>query len=253
LLSLGCANLPTSTPPTSRTHDDSAELVVRQRARELWGARVERDWATVYGFEDPAKRKQMSQAAFVEWSQQNQLLQINTFQLGRAFVEGDLAWVEVDFNASLSRFPETPARDASQNQKWRRLGGAWYPVPTDELDAYPESPALRDAEEEKRLRARFEESWDLRREGDCQGLYLMIDPRDRVGIAADDFVKSESRIAYTACRLHWIEVIGDRGRVHVSIEHKVTDPSLTKLPSQTQRLTERWTLYEGDWYRDLRR
>lgn len=210
------------------------------------------DWATVFGFLDPSKARRMVRAEFVRWSAREEPFQIISFHIGTVEADGDVGWTEVHYRTLLRRFPDIAARDATQWQKWRVVQGQWYPVPQRELEAYPAPPAKRDADEETRLRTRFEESWDARRRRDWRRLYELCDPRDRSAVSRESFAESESLFEYRSHRVDWVEVISGRGRVRVLYDHKIMDASLTKLPARSMYVVERWVKVDNEWYRDLK-
>ncbi len=225
---------------------------LRERADRLWNATVAEDWSTVFLFQDPIKRRGMKEAAFVSWCQDEEPFSIHSFRLRDVVTDDELGWVELDYSASLPRFPAVPPRDAHRWQKWRRVEGGWFPVSPQEVGSFPESPALRDAVAEQRLRVRFEESWTARREKDWHRLYELTDPRDRPDVTETDFTEVESLFEYLSHNLHWVEVIDGVGKVRVSYFHKLTDPSLMKMPARRMWIIEKWTVYENEWYRDLK-
>jgi len=229
----------------------ASEATLQSRAETLWTAKVEEDWKTAFLFLDPRQRAETTEAEFTAWSQENDPLKMLSYSVERVQIAGDLGWVEVHYRAAVRKYPDLPPRDAHQWQKWRLVAGHWYPVRPQEWSSYPAAPALRDAEEETRLRSRFLESWDARHADRWSELYEMSDPRDKDDVPVEEFVDAESRFAYLSYELHWVEVQGDRGSVRVSYRHKVTDPSLTKLLARVAVLTEHWKKRDGQWYRDL--
>lgn len=235
------------------TGDVDAREELHARAAALWQARQERDWGVLYDFESPERRAQLSREDYIPWIEQNYPFRIQDFRVSRVTRSNDMGWVDVTYRASLARFPDMPPRETDITEKWYRDEGRWYPVPAELVSLYPLSPAVRDAEQEALLRERFELSWQRRQAGDVEGLYAMIDPADRVLVDRESFEEGESLHRYIECEVHWVEVVGDRGRVNVSITYRLNDPSLTKLPPHLTRVTERWVRRSGQWYRDLAR
>jgi hypothetical protein len=167
-------------------------------------------------------------------------------------VNEDWGWVRVIAKTVYTGIPDAQVEGTETWEKWRRVHGRWYPVPKREGNTVPEAPSLRNAGEEERLRARFAQAWTALQSKDRHRLYELIDPRDREGIIEEKFLAGEGAIQYLGHKLHWVEVIGDRGRIHVSYEHKLADPSLTKLPAQEVAVTDYWIARDGEWFRDLK-
>ena len=238
---------PVRTAPTDRPTEEG----LRPRAVELWTARLKEDWATVFRFEEPARRKSMVEADFIAFCQQKEPFRIEAFELGRVQVQPPLGWVEVQCDSSIRQFPNIPARHAQRWEKWRITDQRWYPVPAGERDQYPEPPAHRDQAEETRLRARFDAAWEARRARDWQRLHEFVDPHDRAEVTLAALTEDESRTECLSCVVQWVEVIGDRGRVQAVYTVKSTDPSMTKMLPETPTVTELWIKYENEWYRDL--
>lgn len=225
---------------------------LRERAERFWTAKVAEDWATVFIFEPQDKRREMKEADFVTWCREHEPFRIHSFGIGQVLIEEQLGWVELDYRTSLSRFPDLAPRDTSRWQKWLLVDGRWCPIDPRKLSYYPESPALRDRVQEQRLAARFEESWKARHDGDWHRLYELTDPGDRPDVPEDEFVEVASLFEYFSYELGWVQVLGDDGKVRVSYHHKVSDPSLTKLPARSIWIVEKWIKYDDDWYRDLK-
>ncbi len=236
---------------TAQEPGDSGEALPK-RAERFWTAKTAEDWATVFVFEPPDRRAETKEADFVAWCREHEPFRIHSFQLGRVVTEGQVGWVEVDYSTSLSRFPDLAPREAGRWQKWLLVDGQWYPISPRQLSLYPESPALRDGAQEQRLAVRFEEAWRARRDRDWHQLYKLTDPRDWAEVPEDDFVEVESLFEYLSYELGWVQVLGEDGKVRVAYRHKVSDPSLTKLPARSIWLVEKWIKYDNEWYRDLK-
>ena len=238
---------------TSAKGRHDSDVTLWNRAGRLWQARRERDWAVSYEFEEPKVRERMSLEDYVVRAAELQPFNIESFELIRAESKLNRGWALVRHRSSLKRFPDVPARQVEMWQKWRRIDRQWYPVPPRELLAYPEAPALRDADQENRLKRRFEESWRYRRTKEWPELYRLCDPRDRATIDEKEFNLAEGMIDYLSHDLDWVEVIGRRGRIRVGYRHKLADPSLTKLQPTTTFVIEYWVKRGDSWYRDMKR
>lgn len=244
---------PRGTQIDNERYRSDERMALRERADRLWAAKRSEDWRAAFILQDPKQVTGASEEEFVAWCAEEEPFRIRTYELGAVETDGDLGWVEVSYRTLLRKFPDVPARDAHTWQKWRRVAGKWFPIPVQDLSAYLESPALRDAAEEARLRARFMESWQARHAKDWRKLYMLSDPLDLPDVAEDVFVEAEGIYEYLSFRIHWIEVLASRGRIRVSYEHRVDDPSLTKLSASTACVTETWIQRDGEWCRDLKR
>lgn len=251
LLLPSCTSAPRGRPGLMAQPFYPDTALLRQRAQQLWTARVEENWKTAHSLQDPRRRESTAEADFVDWHEKSEPFKYHEFEVGRVQSHNDLGWVEVDCRTSARRYPGAPPRRVKRWEKWRVVDGEWYPVPRRELERYPEAPARRDAAEEERLLARFEEAWQARCEHAWDRLYELTDPRDHEDISAQDFAAGESLFEHLSCELKWVEVIGDCGRVRALYEIRMTDPNLNKMSPEAIPLTERWVKLDGDWYRDL--
>jgi hypothetical protein len=233
--------------PVTQTAED-----LRSRAGELWEARQREDWATCYQFEDPRLAEATTVDQFIAWCEQEEPFRTLEHELLGTLSEGDLGWVEVRCRTAMRRFPDVPAREVTRWEKWRRVDGRWYPVPRGELDAYPESPAVRDADEESRLGQRVELASAGREAADWDAVYELIDPQDLTDVDRGAFGAAADRVVYLSHDVQWIQVIADRGDVRVVYQQRLNDPSLTKLPPDSIVVTERWVRRDGRWYLDLK-
>jgi len=236
---------------SSEPRDDRAEL--RTRAESLWEAKKGRDWEAAFVFEDPALRKESTVAQFIEWSEKEEPFRIQSYSVGDVEIEKEMGWVTIDYETTLLKFPNIPPRGARIQQKWRKLDGDWYPVARQILDQYPEAPSARNTTEEPLLRSRFEEAWNARQDRNFEYLFELCDPKDTATIEQSYFVDQEALVEYKSCEVHWVEAIGEKGRIHCTVFARLHDPNMRNMPFQPSRTTENWVLREGEWYRDLRR
>jgi hypothetical protein len=256
-LSAGCARAPQG--PIGTTEQAVLEAppettpvdALRRRAERLWQARLDQDWSAMFAFQDPQAVEGVSEEEYVAWAEENEPFLIEDYRLGDVITNGEMGWVEVYSRTGMRRFPAVPPRDVHRWEKWRIRDDRWFPVPPKELQYYPASPAERDTAEEPRLLARFEESWEARRQRDWDRLLELTDPAVRGEIPPEEFAESQELIEYLDCDVRWVEVLGDHGSVLVAIRHKLNDPSMSKLPPRTVVVTERWVKVDGEWYRDL--
>ncbi|MCP4591281.1 MAG: hypothetical protein GY842_11075 [bacterium] len=250
LTGLGCAPKPaqpviSQVPTPPKTLQGSAE--------QLWTAELEEDCAVVFLFEDVPPGA--TEAEFCEWYRAERPFRIQSFDISRVLTEGEIGWVEVSTETSLLKYPEmAPRKTPTRWQKWRRADGRWRVVPKRESDAYPASPATRDAEAEARLEAYAREGWDARTANDWGHLYELSDPEDRVEVSAEDFSSAYDQIEFLSYELLWVEVLQGTGvgKVRARIEHRLLDPNLTKLPPSTPTISETWVKRGEQWYLDLK-
>jgi hypothetical protein len=195
----------------------------------------------------------MDEATFVSWCENEDPFRVSEYTVHQVEMKKeDWGWVRVIAKTVYTRIPDAQVAGIETWEKWHRVHGQWYPVPKREWWTMPEAPSQRNAGEEERLRARFEEAWTALQSKDRHRLYELIDPRDREDITKEKFVAEEGAIQYLGYKVHWVEVIADRGKVHVTYEHKLADPSLTKLPAQELAVTDHWIARDGQWFRDLK-
>ena len=226
---------------------------LRKCAEQLWEARRARDCRTIFLLEDPSQLQGMDEAGYIAWCENEEPFRVAEYTLNQVEVgkEG-WGWVHVIAKTTYTRIPDAEVAGTETWEKWHRVHGRWYPVPKREWWTMPEAPSNRNAAEEERLRARYEEAWTSLQSKDWRHLYEMVDPRDREDSTEESFVASMGKIQYLSRKVHWVEVIEDRGKVYVTYEHRLTDPSLTKLPSQELAVIDPWIARDGKWYRDLK-
>lgn len=225
---------------------------LQARANQLWTARMQEKWDTVFLFEDPRTRQDVDPAEFVTWCEAHEPFRVHSFQVGQAVADGELGWVAIQCRTSIRKFPGAQPQDVNRWEKWRQVDGQWYPVPRAELDTYPVSLALRDAAEEARLLDQFQKAWRARQERDWAVLYTLSDPQDRVEISEETFARTHDLIEFVSKQIRWVQVTGGEGTVRVAYRLKTIDPSLTKLPPQLKYVNERWVDRDGEWYLDLK-
>ncbi len=250
-LPAGCCTAPRHRVESHGRDSADSNARLRHRVGQYWSAKAAEDWSTVYGFLTPTIQASKSSGEFVEWSKNNEPFRTLTHEIVDVRTDGERGWALVRYASELRRFPDAPPRETQTWQKWVRIGGEWYPVPPSELVLHPNTPALRNAREELRLKARILLASEARKNKDWHALYLLSDPRDRARYSEESFVRAERLVEYLSCTIDWVEVIGDRGRARIGYEHRLADPNLTKLPVQVLFVIEPWTLCEGEWYRDL--
>ncbi len=238
-----------SAPLAAADAHEAAKL--RTRAHQYWKARQDQNWAELYEFEVRSIMSRIEAEDFIQQASHRQPFHVRSFELTESDTEQTWGWAKVRYESVLPRFPAIPPRQVEVWQKWHRVDGQWYPVPAERLTDYPEPRADRNAVEENALRRCFLQSCELRRTGNWSRLYEWCDPPDRPAVPPEEFAKSQSLTEYLGHELEWVEVIGDHGRVRVAYRHRLTDPSLTKLPPTTEPVIEHWVKRDNRWYRDM--
>ncbi|MCG3127529.1 MAG: hypothetical protein CHACPFDD_02391 [Phycisphaerae bacterium] len=224
-----------------------------QRTKTLWDARVADDCKRIFLFEDPVRQAASNVDKFCAWHNAEEPFVIKSYTADTPLIEGDMGWVQIRYSSTMRRIPNLPPRDATTWQRWHWRETDWFPVPRDQLDSYPESPRVRDAEQEQRLAARFDKLKELRFARNWTAAYEFVDPRDREGMKIDDYAREADRLNFTRLDRRWVEVRGQYGRVMALFGIKLNDPSLGDLPPREAYSVEMWTLIDGEWYLDLKR
>jgi hypothetical protein len=245
----GCKTTGPMQPAGVNAPPPRSDLV--ERVKTLWKARLQEDWTTVYQFEEPDTRAELTQEKFVNWSRENEPFVVKEYDIRSVTTDGEMGWAEVRYTAGMRKFPQLPPREATKYEPWRVTDGQWYPVPRQALKLYPEAPSRRNAAEEKALRQRFEEAWAAEYAEDWEALWQLMDPNDRVGRTAEEFKNYRSATIRSDHEVVWVEVVGNRGRVRVRYNAKLNDPNLSKAAPQVRDEIETWVPRDGVWYRDL--
>lgn len=232
---------------TQSTKNDS----LADAAKRLWEARIVEDWMVVYDFQQFRQVTETTPQQFAKWSQEFEPFVIKSYKIESQVEEGDFGWVDVDYVTSVRQFPDVPPTRTRRTEKWERIDGKWKLVPPAELDQYPAPPNTRDLEAEKEVRARYEAAWQLRLARDWNALYDMTDPMDHEAVAEVHFAEAQDVTIFVEYEVHWIEVIGDTGRIRLAIQHRINDPNLTKLPTSVIVIDEPWVKRDGEWYLDI--
>jgi hypothetical protein len=228
------------------------EQVLRERAEEAWKARLERDCKTTARFMDPKEYIIETPEKLVQICEEDPF-RYEKYRIGKVETDGNFGWIWVDYAVRAAEYVKEPAQEMSIVEKWRLVDGLWYPIASRIEETCPEPRSKRDAAEEQRLRARFDQTWPLRLARDWKALYQLTDPKDRDRVPETQFVESESLIEYFEHEVDWVQVIGDRGELRVTYTNKLADPSMTKMNRRKINISEKWIKRDGEWYRDLLR
>lgn len=239
-----------NSPIVSRDPDPRATLLAA--AHMVWKARADRDCKTVAQYLDPIEYVTETAEERLKMCEEDPF-RYEKYRIGPVEVEGRFGWVHVDYAAKFSQFESEAAQEIQTFEKWRFHEGQWYPVAARIQETCPESPSLRDADEEKRLKERFEATWKMKLAKDWKALYQLTDPNDRARVAESAYAESEGLIQYFEYELDWVQVSGDVGEVRVTYTNKLADPNMSKLNPRKINLSEHWIKRNGEWYRDLLR
>lgn len=245
------ASGPASRPTTDAERAGGAEAL-RQRAERLWAARAKDDYATVFEFQDPRQVGTAKVEEFVEWSKANEPFKYEAYKLGRVETQSRIGWVEVDQKMRVRKYADAPPNEMTRWETWHVMDGRWVLVPLPEIKALPQSPALRDAAQEQRLRARAEEASRARIARDFETLYQYMHPREREELSYQRFASTEAKLEFAELEMEWVEAVGRQGRVSFIETFRFVDPSATKMGYQKSRNRENWLLYENEWYFSLK-
>ena len=100
----------------------SNEEVLRQRVNAMMQAKMDDDWGTVYEFQSPEYKKEVSKKDFLGFSRKMSITSYSIASLEMA-PSGKEATVEVKFAANVKGFDF----DGMVNtQQWTKIKGTWY-------------------------------------------------------------------------------------------------------------------------------
>jgi hypothetical protein len=238
-------------PPANPPAVTPTQQALRERAERYWSAKQAQDWATAFEFEPRRIRENATVEEYVEWKEENEPLVTEAYEIDRVLVDASLGWVDVTSRERFRMLEDAEPQQTRRWEKWWHDGEAWMPVPAKVQEAFPESPAVRDADQERVLREAVIESWEARRQTDWGMWYDLIDPRDTENIPRDEFIQKADQLRFLSYDVKWVQVIGERGRVRIEFMFKPNDPSLTKLPPEPKSVTETWVPIDGVWYQDF--
>ena len=227
---------------------EGAEVdALRDAAEVLWTARVAADWATMYDFQRSSSREQTSREEYVEWADENIPFKWNSYELGGVHVHGLIGWVEVKQNVGMRKMAGIPPRETTVWERWMNEDGRWIPVASAAAENLPRVPVKRDLEEEAVLGDRFALSWQYRHGGDWDSLYDMTCSESRAATTKAQFREAQDMLIFVRCRVEWVEVVGDQGRVASFVQFKYNDPSMERMEPKTTIVIERWIREDGQW------
>lgn len=234
---------PSDSPPPTLTVED-----FKSRVSQVWEARKQQDWAKVFEYHPPDVRMGWVVDDFVKWSSDNEPFIVEDYTIRTVTFADGIGWAEVDYQARIRPYLDLPARSATTIERWRLVDGQWYMVVGKDLRYSLSPPWTRDESQEPYLRARFDETWQYRQNGDWRSLWEMVDVNTRNEDEFDEFVEAQNLVRFTEHDLRWVEVIGDRGRICVMYRFQLNDPNLSKLKTEPKTVIENWTKREDQWY-----
>lgn len=225
---------------------------LQARAVQWWDALQAEDWGRAYDLDHPERRTQNTRAEYIAWRVAHEPFRTHAYTLRGVQLEpdGDLGWVQLDLATSFRRMPNAPVQHVERWDAWERLDGTWYPVPPAQRPAFPAPPAERDFAREAELKAQYPRVWQARHAGDLHALYARTDPADRARVPFERFAEIEGQFEYSAYRITWVEVIGERGRMRMQYDRKMVGAGMTKAPVTHDDMIERWVVRDGVWYLD---
>ena len=220
------------------------------RVKQFWAAEVKPDYDAVYGMLSKGEQDSIAREAYVKLRTEIGPFHYQSARLGDIEFSGDLAWVHVNYEFTLPRYPMMPPRTFETWQLWRYQDG-WYPIPVAERDRWPTlPPKLRPAAEEAALTKRAAGLWQAKVDQDWKRVYGYLLPGFRARIPLDEFLKSKARFIYIEPRVEWVEASGNEARVSIAYLAKLNDPAVSKMKPEEQRAIEPWVKVDGDWYLD---
>jgi hypothetical protein len=229
--------------------DDTTEL--QTRARSFWDARVAGDWDTVYSMLPPEEQAQVTREKYVEYQATGGPFRYLKAQIGEITIDKDMAWIALVYTVEARQYPGIPPREITTFDIWTRRED-WRPVPRAILNEYPRRPPhARPAEEEARLIARVDASWQARQKQDWTAVYGFLEPGYRQNVSLEEFLLRRAKLIYESHQVVWAEVTEDRARAKVVFTHRLNDPSVSKMTPRESTDVEDWIKIDGEWYRDL--
>ena len=227
--------------------EGDAVSALLQAADALWTARVNDDFVAMHGFQRPDARSQATPEEYAKWAVENIPFKWNSYELGGAHVHGVIGWVQVTQNVGMRKMASVPPRDTTVWEHWMFLENEWLPVASTTADNLPQVPAIRDLDAEEELADRFALSWQYRHDRNWEKLYEMTSNESRDATTAAQFAEAQDLLILVQCRVEWVEVIGDVGRVASFMQFKYNDPSMQKMEPKTTIVIERWIREDGKW------
>jgi hypothetical protein len=219
-------------------------------AERYWAAEVRQDYNAVYDMLSPGERNAKTRSEYVDLRKHVGPFRFLAAKTGRIDVAGKLAWVHVNFEWSLPKYPSV-SRTGETWHLWRHEDG-WFPIPLGERDMWPLLPPhLRAAEEEAALGERVKGLWRAKAAEHWEGVYGYMPPDWRARVPLSEFLKSKARFLYFSPTVEWVEVKGAQARASIAFEAKLNDPAVTKAKPKPEKVIEPWVKIDESWYLDL--
>ncbi len=234
-----------NTEPPSNTGDRADALAAA--ADRLWQARIADDFASMYEFQRADFQEANTMDAYIEWSEANEPFKWESFEIGEVYAQGQIGWVEVQQSVAMRRMPSVPPRDTRVWEPWMHIEDRWLPVNSPTAGNLPQTPAIRDIDAETELAERFEKSWQYRHDREWAKLFDMMSSESKSTTTAQQFADAQDLLIFVQCRVEWVEVIDDAGRIGAFVQFKYNDPSLQKMQPKTTLVIERWIRENGEW------
>lgn len=246
VLAVGILAVPAMAVPA----DDLA--VLDTQAKRFWAAEVRKDWDAVYEMLPAADKGTMTREQYATLRKERGPYQYTTAQVGEVLVEGDAAWVRVQYEYKLPRYPDVEPRQAQTWHRWQRTPDGWRPVPRDELPQWPlRPPQRRPAAEEAALTERANAFWRAKVTKDWIAVYDYLTPDFRAEVSRDEFLKSRVKYVFVSPRVEWAEVDAQHGRTKVRYAFRFADPAASKQEPIERTAVDTWRKVDGQWYYDF--
>jgi hypothetical protein len=250
---VGALLLAAAPPAFSLGANRTEEEALRKRATDCWTARVSQDWKTLYACQDPALRATTTEEDFVG-KRDAGVVRYLSYELGPTEIEEGVGWSEVTYSYAITRDPTGRPTQLHTWEPWKQVDGQWYVMsPTERTNLPNTPPALRKSADARELRSRAEAYWKANTKQQWPKAYQYYDPDYRSAVPESQFVHEvASLFEYPSARVEWAEADGDKGRVKVRYQARITDPSLSRLGVQDHEIVETWVRIDGTWFLQAR-
>jgi hypothetical protein len=229
--------------------DQAGDSAFLERAKSYWELQLKDDWPGRYDFITPAARAQITRDQYVA-ERSNAPLHYISYDLGKFETSGNMAWMEVTFEAKVKFAPDSPAKKVSIWQLWRKdKDGQWCTLSPEESEQEPKlPPSLRATPDTEALAKRADELWRAKENLHLNTVYELIEPKFKEKMSIEEFTGKKGLLSYYSHAVEWAETTGDSGRVKIKSMSKPSDPHLSKGEPMETSSIEKWVKIDGLWY-----
>jgi hypothetical protein len=222
--------------------------------QHYWAAQAKRDWGAVYDMLTAKEQASTTRAKYIESQTKTGAFEYSDPQVKDMEIAGDMAWVNMGFNAKLLLYPNAPGHHIQIWQLWQKTD-TWHPASEAERQQSPNlPPKLRLVNEETALAKRAKAAWEFKTAQDWKSFYGFLSPAYQAIVPIESFLKKKAQYLYPSSHIDWAEVAQvkkDLGVVKITFTLKPNDPAVSKLEAQEQNLVENWVNQNGEWYFDI--